>query len=148
MKSILLPVDQNEQMPSALETARLVAGLFDSTVEGVALQPAFAEIVAPDPIVVMAMPPQDWNEAEYCRKVRWTFDAYAAQHPAQPNKGVRFRWRGGPPIQDTVLGSLSRVYDLTVLNRPGNRGGRLTTLEYALFESGRPCPTSAPVRQI
>jgi len=147
MKSILLPVDQNEQMPSALETARLAANLFDSTVEGVALCPAFAEIVAPDPIVAIAMPPHGWNEEEFCRAVRATFDAYAAQHPAQPNKGARFRWRGGPSIQDTVLGSLSRVYDLTVLNRPGIRGGRLTTLEHALFESGRPvlmAPPSAP----
>jgi hypothetical protein len=33
------------------------------------------------------------------------------------------------------------------LNRPGNRGGRLTTLEHALFESGRPvlmAPPSTP----
>src|SRR5450755_1517049 len=95
MKSILLPVDQNEQMPSALETARLAANLFDSTVEGVALCPAFAEIVAPDPIVSIAIPPHDWNEAEFCRTVRATFDSYAAQYPARPNKGARFRWRGG-----------------------------------------------------
>jgi nucleotide-binding universal stress UspA family protein len=147
MKSILLPVDQNEQMPSALETARLAANLFDSTIEGVALCPAFSEIVAPDPMVTIAMPPHDWNEAQFCMTVRATFDAYAAEHPAQPDKGARFRWRGGSAIQDTVLGQLSRVYDVTVLNRPGNHGGRLTTLEDALFESGRPvlmAPPSAP----
>ena len=45
MKSILLPIDQNEQMPAALETARLLANMFEATVEGVALRPAFAEIV-------------------------------------------------------------------------------------------------------
>jgi nucleotide-binding universal stress UspA family protein len=94
MKSILLPVDQNEQMPSALETARLAANLFDSTVEGVALCPAFAEIVAPDPIVAIAMPPHDWNEVEFCRTVRAMFDAYAAQHPAQPNILAEARAQG------------------------------------------------------
>ena len=78
MKSILLPVDQSEQMPSALETAWLLASLFDGTVEGVALRPAFAEIVAPDPIVAVTIPPADWNETEFCRSVRQTFDAFAA----------------------------------------------------------------------
>jgi hypothetical protein len=48
MKNILLPVDENEQMPSALATARLAANLFGGTVEGVALRPAFAAIVASD----------------------------------------------------------------------------------------------------
>ena len=47
-------------------------------------------------------------------------------------------------IQDAELGSLARVYDLTVISRPGNRGGRLTTLEYALFESGRPVLMAPP----
>jgi nucleotide-binding universal stress UspA family protein len=146
MKSILLPVDQNEQMPSALETARLAANPFGSTVHGVALRPAFAAIVASD--VAIAMPPEYWDEAEFCRTVRQTFDAYAAQHPVEPNKGARFRWRGDSTIQEATLGHLSRVYDLTVVNRPGNRGGRLTTLEYALFESGRPvlmAPPSPPI---
>src|SRR6185503_18667458 len=82
MKSILLPIDQSEQMPSALETAWHLAGLFESTVEGVALRPAFAEIVAPDPIVAVTIPPADWNEVEFCRGVRQTFDAFAAAHPA------------------------------------------------------------------
>ena len=69
MKSILLPVDQSEHMPSALETARLLGTLFDSTVEGVALRPAFAEIVAPDPIVAVTIPPADWSETEFCRNL-------------------------------------------------------------------------------
>src|SRR6476659_4373809 len=93
MKSILLPVDQTEQMPSALEAAWLLAGLFDATVEGVALRPAFAEIVAPDPIVAVTIPPADWNETEFVRTVRQTFDAFAAQHPSE-SKSARFRWRG------------------------------------------------------
>ena len=70
MKSILLPVDQSEQMPSALETAWQLANLFEGTVEGVALRPAFAN-VAPDPIVAVTIPPADWNEADlYARCAR------------------------------------------------------------------------------
>jgi len=95
MKSILLPVDQSEQMPSALETAWQLAQMFDATIEGVALRPAFAEIVAPDPIVAVTIPPADWNETDFVRTVRQTFDAFAARHAAEQGKAVRFRWRGG-----------------------------------------------------
>src|SRR5262249_60700985 len=116
MKSILLPVDQSEQMPSALETAWQLANMFDATIEGVALRPAFAEIVAPDPIVAVTIPPADWNETEFCRGVRQTFDAFAAAHPAGQGNGARFRWRGGPAIGDRRLGSLRRGYDVTVLH--------------------------------
>lgn len=147
MKSILLPVDQNEQMPATLETARLLADLFGATVEGVALRPAFADIVAPDPIVAVTIPPADWNEADFTRSVRQTFDAFAANHPGTHAGAARFRWRGGPPIDDAALGSLGRVHDVTVIGRPGARGARMTALESALFDSGRPvlmAPPAAP----
>ena len=143
MKSILLPVDQTEQMPSALESAWLLAGLFEGTVEGVALRPAFAEIVAPDPIVAVTIPPADWNETEFCRAVRQTFDTFAAAHPAA-QAGARFRWRGGSAIEDSALGSLARVYDVTVMSRPGSRGARMTALEASLFDSGRPLLMAPP----
>jgi nucleotide-binding universal stress UspA family protein len=147
MKSILLPVDLSEQMPAALATAWLAASVFDSTVEGVALRPAFAEIMAADPIAAMSIPLADWNENEFCSTVRQMFDAYAAQHPAEPHKGARFLWRGGMAIEDATLGSLARVYDLAVLGRPSNGGARMSTLESALFDSGRPvlmAPPAAP----
>lgn len=144
MKSILLPVDQSEQMPSALDTAWRLANLFGSTVEGVALRPAFAEIVAPDPIVAVTIPPADWNETEFCRNVRQTFDAFAAAHAADAKGGAQFRWRGGSAIEDGALGSLARVYDVTVMSRPGSRGTRMTALEAALFDSGRPVLMAPP----
>ena len=144
MKSILLPVDQSEQMHSALETGWLLASLFEGTVEGVALRPALAEIVAPDPIVAVTIPPADWNEAEFCPGVRQTFDAFAAAHPAEGGRGARFRWRGGSAIEDSALGSLARVHDVAVISRPGNRGARMTALEAALFDSGRPVLMAPP----
>lgn len=148
MKSILVPVDQSDHMPSALETGWLFAQLFGGTVDGVALRPAFAEIVAPDPIVAVTIPPADWNETEFCRNVRGMFDAFAATHGAnvgpEAGQGARFRWRGGPAIDDAALGSLARVYDATVVSRPGHRGARMTSLEAALFDSGRPLLMAPP----
>jgi len=144
MKSILLPVDQSETMPAVLETARLLADMFGATVEGVALRPAFADIVAPDPIVAVTIPPADWNEADFTRSVRQAFDAFAAgYYPSAPDS-ARFRWRGGPPIDDAALGSLGRVHDITVLGRPGGRGARMTAIESALFDSGRPVLMAPP----
>jgi nucleotide-binding universal stress UspA family protein len=146
VKSILLPMDQSEQMPSALETARLAAMLFGSTVDGVALRPAFTEVIAGD--MAIAMPAAaDWDETAYCKNLRQTFDAKAAQHPEEPTKAVRFRWLGGSTITDRELGNLGRAYDLTVISRPGRGGALLSTLESALFDSGRPvlmAPPSAP----
>ncbi len=144
MKSILLPVDQSEQMNAVLETARLLANTSGGTVEGVALRPAFAEIVAPDPIVAVTIPPADWNETEFCRAVRQRFDAFAAAHPGDGVNTARFRWRGGSAIEDGSLGSLGRVYDVTVLGRPGGQGARMTALESALFDSGRPVLMAPP----
>jgi len=144
MKSILLPVGQNEQMSSAFETAWLTAGLLDGVVEGVALSPAHTDMVAGDSRAAVATPLRDRNEAEYTRRVRQSFDIYAMQHSTEPTGGTRFRWRDGSVIQDAALGSLARVYDLTVLNRPGARGGRMATLESVLFESGRPILMAPP----
>jgi nucleotide-binding universal stress UspA family protein len=144
MKSILLPVDQSEQMDAVLETARMLANTSGATIEGVALRPAFAEIVAPDPIVAVTIPPADWNETEFCRAVRQRFDAFAAAHPGGASDAARFRWRGGSAIEDGSLGSLGRVYDITVLGRPGGQGARMTALESALFDSGRPVLMAPP----
>jgi nucleotide-binding universal stress UspA family protein len=144
MKSVLLPVDQSEQMPSALETGWLLANRCEATLEGVPLRPAFTGIVAADPIVAVSVPPTDWNEAEYSREMRQTFDAFAAGHPTSQGSGARFRWRGGSPIEDGALGVLGRVHDVTVLSRPGSRGARTTAFEAALFDSGRPVLMAPP----
>ena len=141
MKSILVPVDQSEHMPSALETARFAANIFDSTVEGLAVHPTFVGYVTADALPIMI----SFNlEVHYCRVARGTFDAFAAQHPPERNGGARFRWRGGLAIDEGALGSLARVHDLTVISRPGSRGVRMPALEAVLFESGRPVLMAPP----
>src|SRR5215813_10489599 len=80
VKSVLLPIDQNEQMPSAFETARLAASLLDGVVEVAALTPVFTDIVAADSAAAVPSPPRDRNKAEYIRRARQSFDNYAKQH--------------------------------------------------------------------
>ena len=142
MKAILVPSDQGEHMPSVLATAELLARRFEGTLEGVALRPIHVEIVAPDPIVAVTFPPADWNDAEFVGKARGLFDGHF-----NGKQGLRARWRAGPSIDDAGLGSLARVYDVAVLGRPisSGTGPRMTTLEGALFESGRPVLIAPPV---
>jgi nucleotide-binding universal stress UspA family protein len=140
MKTILMPTDPGEFLPATLEVARQIGVRFGSTIEGVALRPAFAEVVAPDPIVAVSIPPQDWDEVQYVKQARSAFDAFAAAHSGGPT----FRWRGGKAVEDSALGSLGRLYDLTVMARPGGRGSRMTAFEAALFDSGRPMLMAPP----
>lgn len=139
MKTLLIPVDNGEMMPAVLETARLFGARFDSAIEGVALRPAFAEIVAPDPIVAVSIPPADWDEGQFVRQARAAFDAVAAAS-TKPT----FRWRGGAAIEDGSVGSLGRLFDATIMARPGGKGSRMTAFEAALFDSGRPVLMAPP----
>lgn len=140
MKSILVPTDQSEMMASVLASAELLARRFEATTEGVALRPVHVEIVAPDPIVAVTFPPADWNDAEFVAKARGAFENHFK------SCGVRYRWRAGPSVDDAELGSLARVYNVTVIGRPSSsgRGPRMTTLESALFESGQPILVAPP----
>jgi nucleotide-binding universal stress UspA family protein len=141
MKTILAPTDNSAYMTAALETARLVANRFGATVEGIAVRPAFAEVVAPDPIVAVTIPPADWDEGQFLRHARQTFEAAAAR---PLSNGAAFRWRGGSAVEDNALGSLGRLYDITVVSRPGGKGSRMAAFEAALFDSGRPVLMSPP----
>jgi nucleotide-binding universal stress UspA family protein len=141
MKSILVPVDQSDAMPSVMACAALLGQRFTSVLEGVALRPVHVEIVAPDPIVAVTFPPADWNDTEFVSKVRTRFEGHF-----KDLDGVRYRWRAGPSVDDAELGSLARVYDAAVIGRPSSsgRGPRMTTLESALFESGQPILVAPP----
>ena len=144
MKSVLVPVDHSDIMPSVMASAEHLARRFESIVEGAALRPVHVEIVAPDPIVAVTFPPADWNDAEFVGKARARFESHF-----KDLSGLKYRWRAGPSIDDAELGSLARVYDVTVIGRPSSngRGPRMTTLESALYESGQPilvAPPTAP----
>ncbi|MGD9806919.1 MAG: universal stress protein [Hyphomicrobiaceae bacterium] len=141
MKSILVPVDQSDAMPSVMACTALLAQRFESVAEGVALRPVHVEIVAPDPIVAVTFPPADWNDAEFVSKVRSRFE-----NNFKSSTVFRYRWRAGPSIDDAELGSLARVFDATIIGRPASngRGPRMTTLESALFESGQPILVAPP----
>ena len=141
MKAILLPVEPNSGIDAAFASAGLLAERFDGEVECITLKPSIVDFIAPDPVVVV-LPQTGYSEAEAVKIARDRFAACTASRNA-----TLFRWSSRPPIDDAGLASLSRVFDITVVGRPGvgRNEPRMTTLEAALFESGRPILMTPPV---
>lgn len=150
MKSILLPVEPNSGIESAFACAGLLAARFSGQVDCVALKPSIVDFIAPDPVVVV-LPQTGYSEADAARLAREKFDELGRSADGKAAAGATeaLRWSGRPPVDDAGLAILSRVYDITVVGRPGvgRTEPRMTTLEAALFESGRPvlmAPPTAP----
>jgi nucleotide-binding universal stress UspA family protein len=143
MKSILLPVEPSSVIDAAFACADLLAQRFQAQVDCVALKPSIVDFIAPDPVVVV-LPQTGYSEADAARLAREKFDDYVKSRSTE-----NFRWSGQPPVEDAGLAILSRIYDITVVGRPGvgRTEPRMTSLEAALFESGRPvlmAPPTAP----
>jgi len=138
-------------MPAVLETARLIAKRFDSYIEGFAVRPAASNFVAVDPVSSLTMPAADEGEAEMARAARGVFESFMQSHGVPAAKGenpvLSYSWIGATSEDDAFVGSHGRLFDLIVLGRPGRgaRDPRVTPLEAALFEAGRPVLISPPV---
>lgn len=148
MKTILLPIEQHRYMASAFHTAKLVADRFGSRVSAIALKPTIVDFIAPDPVVVV-LPQHEEPDFDAEIKAREIFDSLCAKHgvSATPSAtGARFEWKGTPSIDAVSIGAFGRVHDITILARPGvgRNEPRMSTLEAALFESGRPVLMSPP----
>src|SRR5215469_11276702 len=68
MKTILVPTENNSEMQSALDAALLLARKFDGCIEGFALRPAVADMVAMDPDAGLTMVAVKENDAPMVRQ--------------------------------------------------------------------------------
>jgi nucleotide-binding universal stress UspA family protein len=150
MKTILVPVEPHDSIQSVLETALLVAGKFDSYIEGFALRPAIGNVVTMDPVNSLTVVSLRDNDLEIIKEARGIFEAFMRdkQVPRLDAAGasVSSAWFDSAPGGEDFVGSYGRLFDLIVLGRPakGRQGPRMTTLESALFESGRPVLLAPP----
>jgi nucleotide-binding universal stress UspA family protein len=153
MKTILLPTEDHESMPAVLETARLIARRFDSYMEGFAVRPIASGFVAVDPVSNLTLPTTDEGDAEIVKQARDAFEGFMRAHDvpqAQPGPAkYSCGWVRQAAEDDSFVGSYGRLFDLTVLGRPGRgpQHPRMLPLEAALFESGHPVllvPRTAP----
>jgi nucleotide-binding universal stress UspA family protein len=158
MKTILVPTEysaeQNASTLSALDAALLLAQKFGSCIEGFALRPAVADMLAMDPDAGLTMVAVKENDAEMVRQAESLFSSYMERHginrhvdDAMPSSdAVSWRWLSAVPSGQDFVGSYGRVFDIIVLARPGDewQSPSMITLESALFESGRPVLIAPP----
>jgi nucleotide-binding universal stress UspA family protein len=152
MKTILVPTEQNPAMASALDAALLLAQKFDSCIEGFALRPAIADLVAMDPDAGLTMVAVRENDAEMVRHAEDAFRSFMARHGIKERAdtasaaSLSWTWRTTAPSGNDFVGSYGRVFDVIVLARPGDewQSPSMVTLESALFDSGRPVLIAPP----
>ncbi len=152
MKTILVPVEKNSQIESTLASACVLAKMFDSYIEGFALSPELNTLVAAEGIGSMVVYPTDLAEQdeEAAAEARKLFEAAMAKHGvAAAGAAAGFAWNPRALAGDGFLGNRGRVFDLTVVGRPGSTAAspHMSTLEAALFDTGRPvliAPPEAP----
>ena len=157
MKTILVPTEQTTAMEAALSCALLLAEKFGSRIEGFALRPAVAEMVAMDPDAGMTMVAVKENDADMVRQAEEVFHTFMRRRnvlqyskEATPSPAtVTWVWNADAPSGHDFVGSYGRVFDIIALARPGEewQSPSMVTLESALFESGRPvliAPPEAP----
>jgi nucleotide-binding universal stress UspA family protein len=152
MKTLLVPTEEHDGMAAVLETARLVASRFDSYIEGFASKPGVGNFVTLDPVSSMTIQLAQENGAEADRKARLLFESFMQSNSIRPAEaaagpGASFSWCDQAPEGDEFVGSYGRVFDLIILGRPGRdeHSARMTPLEAALFESGRPVLIAPPL---
>ncbi len=146
MKSILLPVEHHASADSGLAVAWQVAQMFGGRVSAIALRPVHYQVVGAEPIVAVTFPPSEQEDTEALAGAKSRFDSFVKEHPNDAGDAV-LDWPSSSPIDDNQIASISRIYDLTVVGRPATTGDgpRMTTLESALFDGGRPILVAPPV---
>ncbi|MGP0092492.1 MAG: universal stress protein [Xanthobacteraceae bacterium] len=153
MKTILVPIEQNDTLNSVLETTLLLARRFGSYIEGFALRFSLAQMVATDIVSAVPISRLERENDEVEAEARRVFETFMQAHgvPAGEGSGPRYGWVKETPDGDYFVGSRGRVFDVSVLGRPSTdpHGPHISTLESALFESGGPvliAPPAAPQR--
>jgi nucleotide-binding universal stress UspA family protein len=149
MKNLLVPVELHSSIDSTFATALLFARRFGSYIEGMPLGPDLPDLVAFDMPVSWTVADQNtWRELadESRRQFETTMvEAGVPAHENAPND-LSWGWAGETAFGDSHVSSYARIFDVTVLGRPGPERGdaRMATAEATLFESGRPIVLAPP----
>jgi nucleotide-binding universal stress UspA family protein len=149
MKAVLVPIEQSDVLPSILETTRLLATRFGAYVEGLPLRFDLTAMLPLDAVGGAVFPSPDWSDDDVTLRAKESFEDFMAAHGIARfggGEGPSYAWQEDPPRGEAYLGSRARIFDITVVGRPGvrNANPRMSTLETVLFESGRPILMAPP----
>ncbi|MDF2813294.1 MAG: universal stress protein [Microvirga sp.] len=151
MKSILVPIEDHGVIESVLETALLLGQSFDAYIEGLAITPDYPVVLPVDIAIGVPSPITPENRQEMAKACHERFEAFMSRKGVSRStaslSGLSYGWRQDGLSEDAFMGAYGRVFDVTVLGRPdgGNGHTRLSTVESALFETGRPVLIAPPV---
>ena len=156
MKTILVPLEESDLLPSILETALMVANKFGGYVEGLYEQPGLTEVVVAGEGLGVTPPDllETFQQQEKERAVRAheLFEEFMKRHNVPLDGGGAprdYMTAGGVeeeiPGRDLV-GNRGRLFDLIVVGRPVRSSATptMSLLEAALFETGRPILIAPP----
>lgn len=149
MKNILVPVELHTAVDSVLASTLLLAQRFHSHVEALALGPDLPDLVAFDMPVSWTITDQNtWKEmADEAQRKFESFMGSASIAEHRPGiAGPTWRWAADKSYGDSQVASYGRIFDITILGRPGSERGdpRMATAEACIFESGRPILLAPP----
>ena len=150
MKTILVPIEDDDGMSSALETALILARRCDSYIEGFALRWKFSEFVSADMMGGIVVKADHREVTRMEAQARAIFESFMQKHGVPRSTAgtdsLSFSWLDNAPKGDAFVGSHSRVFDVIVMSRSGRNtsGLRNRTINAGLFESGRPILLAPP----
>jgi len=155
MRTLLTVVADGNAAP-VLETALLAARKFDGRIIGLnALTTEYAVVFGGEMGFSVSSEVDRTLEREghdRREQARALFESFMRRNNVPvtapeiaPTQGVSAEWREESGRQNAVVGSLGRVFDLIVVERPTKLASLAeATLEDALFESGRPVLMAPP----
>jgi len=151
MKTILVPVEQHDLIEPTLETACHLARRFDSYVEGFWLAPNISPFLGADAMGAgmlydANLKPDEELQSEGQLIFERAMQAHGFPQHSAASSGPSYGWTKQEATGDNFLAAYGRVFDITVLGRPGSKPAspRMSTLEAALFETGRPVLMAPP----
>jgi nucleotide-binding universal stress UspA family protein len=153
MKTILVPTQNMPAMPSALETAVLLAERTGAYIEGVPLWFGVPEFVVAELASGFSMEIYRARRDDEAAGAHKLFESFMQGRGIPSAKTTAdkpwYGWFDEVAPGEAVVGSHGRVFDVIVMGRPDadTAGPYHRAIEAALFESGRPvllAPPTAP----
>lgn len=156
MKTILVPLEESDVLPSILEATLLVARKFNSYIEGLYEQPGLTEVVVAGeglgvtpPDLVETFQQQEKERATRAHELFVSFmkdKGIPLDGGTKPLDHATAGWvEENVPGRDLV-GNRGRLFDLISVGRPVRSSATptMSLLEAALFETGRPILIAPP----
>jgi nucleotide-binding universal stress UspA family protein len=150
MKTILVPMENHDDMQSALETALLLGRRCNSYIEGFTLRWSINEVMVGDVMGGVSLETYRDDIAEEAKKAKQIFESFMQKHDVpratETTESLSFGWLDDAPEGEGFIGSYGRVFDVIVMKRRDARSGPIhdRLIESGLFESGRPILLSPP----